>query len=270
MVLPIRDLNPTRRTAHVNWLVLAVNVGVFVWHHLFLDPCSQVALLSRFALIPQEILSLSPMSDGEVARILGSCGVLETDKVVPVTLVTSMFLHANVWHLLGNMLFLFVFGDNVEDRLGSVRYLLFYLGGGAIAAMAYVLLQPGSPLPLIGASGAVAAILGAYLVMHPHAKVLTYVPFPLYLLALLIPRARIQAWFLIFAIVRLPAWLLLGGWLAYQFVAIRDPAAGNVAYEAHIAGFVVGMVAILLIDRGRTRRGQPTYHPVRQRRRPRR
>lgn len=267
MVLPIRDLNPTRRTAHVNWLVLALNVGVFVWHHLHLGACEQIAFLSRFALVPQEILSLSPMGDGEVERILGSCGVLDPDKIVLATLVTSMFLHADVWHLLGNMIFLFVFGDNVEDRLGSIRYALFYVGGGVVAAMAHVLLQPGSPRPLIGASGAVAAILGAYLVMHPNAKVLTYVPFPLYLLALLIPRARIRAWFIIFAIVRMPAWLLLGGWFAYQFVGIRDPAAGNIAYEAHIAGFVAGMLAILVIDRGRQQRGQPTYHPVRHRRR---
>ncbi len=268
MVIPIRDLNPTRRRPHVNWLFLAINLAVFVWQHLYLDPCANVGFIYRFAVVPQEILSLQALSAGTVEQSLGSCAVLDTDKLVLLPLLTSMFLHANIWHLLGNMLFLFVFGDNVEDRLGGVRYVLFYIGGGAIAALSYVVLQPGSAMPLIGASGGVAAILGAYLIMHPNAKVLTYVPFPLYLVALLIPGLRIRAWFVIFAIVRMPAWLLLGGWLAYQFVGIRDPGGGNIAYEAHIAGFAAGILLILLLDRGRQRRGQATLHPVRDRRRP--
>lgn len=266
MVIPIGDINPTRRRPHVNWVLLALNLGVFVWQHLYLGPCDGHGFLYRFAVVPQEVLALEALPVSTVSETLGSCAVPGADKWVLASLVTSMFLHADIWHLIGNLLFLFVFGDNVEDRLGPVRYVFFYLAGGVIAALAYALLRPGSVVPLIGASGAVAAVLGAYLVMHPRARVLTYVPFPLYLLAWLIPGVRIRVWLVIFAIVKVPAWLLLGGWLAFQFVAVQDPGGANVAYEAHIAGFVAGIIAILVLDAGRSRRGRSTQHPVRRRR----
>ena len=268
MVLPIGDINPTRRRPHVNWAFILINLAVFGWQHLLLDPCAQIGFIYRFAVVPQEVLALDALPSSTVEQALGSCAVPGTEKWVLASLLTSMFLHADIWHLLGNLIFLFVFGDNVEDRLGRGRYVLFYLGGGVIAATAYVVLRPGSVVPLIGASGAVAAVLGAYLIMHPRARVLTYVPFPLYLLALVIPGIRIRVWFVIFAIVKMPAWLLLGGWLAYQLLAVRDPGGANVAYEAHVAGFAAGIVLVLILDLGRQRRGQPTLHPVRQRRRP--
>ncbi len=267
MVIPIGDLNPTRRRPHINWLFLAINVGVFVWQHLALDACEQVAFVYRFAVVPQEVVGFAPLPEAAVDQLLGPCPPPGVEKIVALSVVTSMFLHADLFHLLGNMIFLAVFGDNVEDRLGKLRYALFYLAGGVIAAGSYVVLQPDSIVPLIGASGAVAAILGAYLILSPGARVLTYVPFPLYLLALLIPGIRIRVWFVIFAIVKMPAWLLLGGWLAYQFLAVRSPDAGNIAYEAHIAGFVAGIVLLLVLDRHRLRHGQPTFHPVRRPRR---
>jgi membrane associated rhomboid family serine protease len=260
MVIPIRDLNPTRRRPHVNWLFIAINLGIFAWQVLAIDACERVAFVYRFAVVPQEVLRLDALPESTVEQALGACAVPGTDKIVLLSLVTSMFLHGDLLHLLGNMLFLFIFGDNVEDRLGPIRYVLFYLGGGVIAALSYVMLQPGSVAPLIGASGGVAAILGAYLVMYPGAKVLTYVPFPLYLLALLIPRVTIRVWFIIFAIVKMPAWLLLGGWLALQFVGAREADGAMIAYEAHIAGFAAGIALILLLDRGRRHRGRQPFH----------
>ena len=168
-----------------------------------------------------------------------------------VSLVTAMFLHGNLAHLLGNMLFLWVFGNNVEDRLGR-RPLPRLLPrrrrrGDAGVRRA----EPRATTPLVGASGAIAAILGAYLLLYPRAQVLTYVPFPLYLLAFVLPGARIRAWFLIFAIVTLPAWLVLGGWFALQAVAARSSLSSGVAYEAHVAGFLAGIVLLLLLDRRR-------------------
>jgi membrane associated rhomboid family serine protease len=137
-----------------------------------------------------------------------------------------------------------------------------------VATAAHVAVQPGSIVPLVGASGAIAAILGAYLIMYPRARVFTIVPFPLYLLALLVPKVRIRSWWLIFAIVVMPAWLLLIGWFAVQFRAAQAPGTDLVAYDAHVAGFVAGLVLVLLLDRRRQRRGEPTYHPVRADRRP--
>ncbi len=270
MVIPVGDLNPTRRRPHVNWLFLLVNLGVFAWQHLVLTPCEALGLLYSFALVPQELLGLAPLDPSVVEQTLGACALTGPDKWVPLTLLTSMFLHADLWHLLGNLLFLFVFGDNVEDRLGPARYVVFYLAGGVAAGLAYTLLQPGSTIPLVGASGGVAAVLGAYLVLHPRARVLTFVPFPLYLVALILPGVRIRLWLLVFAIVKLPAWLLLGGWLVFQFVGIGDPDGANVAYEAHIAGFVAGILLLLALDRRRLRRGQTPLHepwrPTRRRR----
>lgn len=266
MVLPIRDLNPTRRVPHVNWLFILANIAVFAWQSLGLSDCEQVRFVYRFAAIPQEMLSLSQLPTGTAEQVLGSCAAPSMPKIVALSVLTSMFLHGSLLHLAGNMLFLFVFGDNVEDRLGPVRYVLFYLTGGILSAVAYAVTQPGSAVPLVGASGAVAAILGAYLILHPTARVLTYVPFPLYLVALLIPGVRIRLWLVIFAIVKMPAWLLLLGWLGFQVVAVGSQTPGMVAYEAHIAGFLAGVVLILLLDRRRLRRGQQPLHPVRPRR----
>ncbi len=268
MVLPIRDLNPTRRVPHVNWLFIAVNIAVFAWQSLGLADCDQDRFIYRFAAIPREMLSLSQLSPGTAEQVLGACASPSMTKIIALSVVTSMFLHGSLLHLAGNMLFLFVFGDNVEDRLGPVRYVLFYVTGGILAAVAYAVTQPGSAVPLVGASGAVAAILGAYLILYPSARVLTYVPFPLYLVALIIPGVRIRLWLVVFAIVKMPAWLLLLGWLALQVVAVGSTSAGMVAYEAHIAGFLAGIALLLLLDRRRLRRGQQPLHPVRPRRAP--
>jgi membrane associated rhomboid family serine protease len=142
----------------------------------------------------------------------------------------AMFLHGGWLHLLGNMLFLYVFGDNVEDRLGRIRYLLFYLGAGFAATYGFSLLDPTSSTPLVGASGAIAGVLGAYLMLFPRARVWSLLTF------------------FFFLPVRLPAWLVLGGWFALQYVYFRSAGvndASGVAYAAHVIGFVVGALLVL-------------------------
>jgi membrane associated rhomboid family serine protease len=271
MVLPVGDVNPTSRRAWVTGLFLAINAAVFLLVQLPLQGCDEVAFIYQWAAVPTELLRLEQVPPGAVADLAGGCQVA-VDKSIAASAVTSMFLHGNLGHLLVNLLFLWIFGANVEDRLGHARFVGFYLGGGLVATYAFALLNPSSLVPLLGASGAIAAVLGAYLILYPKARVLTYVPFPLYLLALIIPGIRIRNFWLIFAIVTMPAWVLLTGWFVVQLSAAQAPAAATgVAYEAHAAGFVAGILLVLLLDRRRQRRGQPTFHPVRddRRRRPR-
>jgi membrane associated rhomboid family serine protease len=262
-VLPIGDVNPTHRRAVLTPVLIAINVAVFAYQALALEGCAEPAFVYRYAAIPAELTSLQPLGSGAREAILGPCTVAAGSKSVLLSALTAMFLHGNLGHLVGNMLFLYVFGNNVEDRLGRVRFLAFYTLGGVVATAAHTAVQPDSVVPLVGASGAIAAILGAYLIMYPRAKVFTLVPFPLYLLALLVPKVRIRSWFLIVAVVAMPAWLLLVGWFLVQFQAARAPATDLVAYDAHVAGFVAGLILVLLLDRRRQQRGQPTFHPVR-------
>jgi membrane associated rhomboid family serine protease len=266
MVLPVGDINPTSRRAWVTGVFLALNAAVFLLVQLPLEGCEQIAFIYQWAAVPVELLRLEQVPAEAVAAQTGGCEVAP-EKSILVSAVTSMFMHGNLGHLLANLLFLWIFGANVEDRLGHLRFIGFYLGGGLIATYAFALVNPSSTVPLLGASGAIAAVLGAYLVLYPRARVLTYVPFPLYLLALILPGIRIRSFWLIFAIVTMPAWLLLGGWFALQLSAAQAPATGGgVAYMAHAAGFVAGIVLLLLLDGHRQRRGQPTFHPTRDRR----
>ena len=269
-VMPIGDVNPTRRRAVVTWILVGVNVAVFVYQ-AGLAGCAEAQFLYRFAAVPRELLQGASLGPAELGAVLGPCAVTGLDKSVPASAVTAMFLHGGLAHLLGNMVFLVVFGNNVEDRLGRVRFVGFYLVGGLAATAAHVMVSfdgPGGLTPLVGASGAIAAILGAYLVMFPRASVFTLVPFPLYLLAVVLPRVRIRSLLLVVAVVVMPAWMMLAGWFALQFLAVRNPVADGVAYEAHVAGFLAGLLLVFVLDRGRRRRGQPTFHPVRGARRP--
>jgi membrane associated rhomboid family serine protease len=268
MVLPIGDINPTRRRTFVLWTLLAINVGVFGYQALVLEGCDQLVFVYQWAAIPQELLTGTPLSGADLEGLLGECAGQAGDKNVWLPVVTSMFLHGGLAHLFGNMIFLAVFGDNVEDRLGHARFLLFYLVGGGVATGVFVAMQPSATVPLVGASGAVAAVLGAYLICFPRARVLTIVPFPLYLLALLLPGVRIRRWLLIVAIVGLPAWLLLSGWFVLQAMAANDPVGDMVAYEAHVAGFLAGIVLLLVLDVRRSRHGQQPFHPRRRPRSP--
>jgi membrane associated rhomboid family serine protease len=174
-------------------------------------------------------------------------GVEVVDLEAPafwVTILTSMFLHGGWLHIIGNMLFLWVFGNNVEDSMGRARFLLFYLLGGLVAAYAQAAVDTSSTAPTIGASGAVAAVLGGYILLHPRARVVTLV-------------------FIIFfvTLIEIPAMILLGIWAVLQFlpalgqVGVTDLASDNVAYLAHVGGFLFGLAAIRLFTAGRQRAG---------------
>jgi membrane associated rhomboid family serine protease len=206
-MIPIRDENPTRRVPFVNYGLIVLNVLVFLWQ-ISLGPYGEAALY-RMALVP---LAVTTGFDwGDVRSIF-----------------TSMFMHAGLTHLLGNMLYLWIFGDNVEDALGHARYLFFYLAGGIAASLTHVLLYPTSPVPTVGASGAIAATLGAYLLLFPNRRVVTLIPFGFFM-----------------QVARIPAVIVLGMWFLLQLLqgtlALGMVALGGVAFWAHIGGFVFGM-----------------------------
>jgi membrane associated rhomboid family serine protease len=203
-VFPLRDANPRTGPAFVTWILIAANVALFLYQ---LSLPSQRALFDfvvTYGFVPQEFFA-NPVAEA-----------------LPV--LTSMFLHGGLFHLVGNMLFLFVFGDNIENRMGHGAFVLFYLLGGALATLAHGLFAPGSQTPMIGASGAVSAVLGAYIVLFPRQRVLTFVP-PLFLF-----------W--------LPAWLYIGYWALLQFVQATGGVSGGVAWWAHVGGFVFGVAVV--------------------------
>jgi len=207
-MIPIRDQIPTHRTPVVNYLLIAINIIVFVL--MFLAGSAQESLVYQFAMIP------SNFADGvDVGDVLD--------------IFTSMFMHAGLAHIAGNMLYLWIFGDNVEDRLGHAKYLAFYLFGGVLAALAHLFTNPGSQIPTVGASGAIAAVLGAYLVLFPQSRILTFIPLGYFM--------RLTA---------VPAIIVLGLWFILQLfsgvTSLGGPDVGGVAFWAHIGGFVVGML----------------------------
>jgi len=245
LVIPIADDNPTRRTPVVTLLLIAINVGVFVFAQPWsADACTQQAFFVEWAAVPEEIVSGEPMSPQEVAVTTPpGCGVgAVPDKSVYLSVVSAMFLHAGWAHLLGNMLFLWIFGNNVEDQLGRARFLLFYLASGIVATVAFVLPNARSLTTLVGASGAVAGVLGAYIVMFPRRRITVFIP-PLFFLPF-----------------RLPALVMLGGWFVLQLLSgrVADMSGGGVAYLAHVAGFIAGIVITLALG----------FRPERRRRRP--
>ena len=229
MVMPLRDRLATRRTPWVNRLLLLINIAVFVLLEPWAAPdsCTQEEFFLNHAAIPREITQAEPLDEREVAAATNpECGLEPNpNKSVWFSILSAMFLHAGWSHLLGNMLFLWIFGDNVEDAFGHLRYLGFYLLCGVLATLAFVLPSAGSVGTLVGASGAIAGVLGSYMVMYPRSRITVIVlPF----------------WFLPF---RLPAILVLGFWLVTQIADLRvdTMAGGGVAYLAHVAGFIVGM-----------------------------
>jgi membrane associated rhomboid family serine protease len=227
-MIPLRDDNPRRTFPFITYTLIALNVLAFVWE-LSLGPQLDEALF-RSAFIPARYW------------IAGNWGF---DLF---TIVFSMFLHGGLMHIGSNMLYLWIFGDNIEDRLGHGRYLLFYLLCGFAATMAHAVFSASSKIPAIGASGAIAGVLGAYLLLYPHARVMTLIPI-----------------FFFITVRELPAILILGLWFVLQLFSgvgsLGVPDAqdlGGVAYFAHIGGFVAGMLFILLLGGFRTpRRREP-------------
>lgn len=243
MVIPVHDVNPVRGTPWVTYGLIAANVLVFLaMPGTFAVPgasrlaqtCELHAFLDHYAAVPRELIHdqlprLVPTGGVAVGPQGPGCVIGEPgyDKSPVLSVFTAMFLHGGWLHLLGNMLFLMIFGNNIEDRMGHVRFFLFYVVCGYAAGYGFALLNDGSADPLIGASGAIAGVLGAYLVLYPKARVWVLVPF------------------LIFLPLRLPAWMVLGFWFGLQAVyssgeGISD--AGTVAYTAHVVGFLAGML----------------------------
>ena len=227
-MIPIRDRNPTQRRAYVTLGLIALNVAAFfLWQPLSGSLEEQQIFFYCNGAIPAELTDLRPIP--EVATICGGKSVL-------FSVFTSMFLHGGFLHIAGNMLYLWVFGNNVEDRMGKVPFLLFYLLSGIAASYAQVASGPTSEVPLVGASGAIAGVLGAYLVMFPRASVMTLVPL-----------------FFFLQLMELPAILVLGFWFVLQaFQGVGSLGADTgVAWFAHIGGFVFGVAIALLFYRGR-------------------
>jgi membrane associated rhomboid family serine protease len=216
-MLPIRDINPTRSFPVVTLAIIGANIVVFLFE-LMLDTVGALELFVRaFSVIPYEIthgVDLPPRIPAPVY----------------LTVFTSMFMHGGFFHIFGNMLYLWIFGNNVEDNMGHGRFLVFYLICGVAAALAQIAMSPNSQIPLLGASGAVAGVLGAYLVMFPRAQV----------------EVLVFGWFI--HIVRLPATLVLSFWIVIQLfqgvLSLGLPTLGGVAWFAHIGGFLTGLILV--------------------------
>jgi len=220
-MIPIKDQIPTRRVPIINYLLIAANIFVFVLQ--WLSGPYEDALIYQFALIP--------------ASFVGSLSLGDLTDVF-----SSMFMHAGLAHIGGNMLYLWIFGDNVEDSMGHGRYVLFYLTGGVVASLTHIITNPGSQIPTVGASGAIAAVLGAYLVLYPRSRVLTIIPLGFFI-----------------RMTTLPAGVVLGLWFVLQFfngvLSLGGPDVGGVAFWAHIGGFVAGVVLAKLF----AKRRKPEY-----------
>lgn len=215
-MIPLADDTSRRGFPLLNIALLAANLAVFLYQQT-LPPPEAEALYFRLGCIPREITRLS--DTGPTALV-----------PLPLTLVTALFLHGGWLHLILNLLFLWVFGNGVESRFGHVRYALFFLLCGAAASLSQVVFHPDSPVPVVGASGAVSAVMAAYLVFHPWARIKTLV-----------------IWFVFVQVVRIPALVFVGTWVALQFLAALPQQNGNggVAWFAHLGGFAAGLVAAL-------------------------
>jgi membrane associated rhomboid family serine protease len=264
VVLPLHDDNPVRRPAILTWLIIgACLVAYFLWQPgPFSDTTDDSGIAGvpddvefnlEHAAIPCEIVQGQPLDEAELAATYSrvndpeSCGIdaEELDEVSPevlasplwreleapdknvwLSMITSMFLHGSLWHIGGNLLFLWVFGNNIEDTFGKIGFALFYVVGGIVATLTHVVLNLDSTIPMIGASGAIAAVMGAYMVLFPNARV------------------RTAVFMLFIFLVELRAIWVLGFWFVLQF--FTDPNRG-VAWAAHVGGFVFGMVVGLLV-----------------------
>lgn len=227
-MIPLKDDIRARTTPFVTVLLIALNVVVFLYQvSLGLDQESRAAeaFVFEFGVIP--------------CRLSGACAApLEFPSPI-ATVFTSMFMHGGVLHIGGNMLYLWIFGNNVEDTLGHGRFLLFYVLSGAAAALGQTAVNPDSAIPMIGASGAVSGVLGAYLLLFPYATILTLFMFGFFIRFIRVP-----------AIIVLGFWIvlqLINGYITYSAAVMGRPEAGGVAWFAHIGGFLAGMVLLFLL-----------------------
>ena len=236
-MIPIRDDRPSFTTPFINYLLIALNTLVFLYEVL-LGPHTREVFVYQFGVEPIRVLAA-----------LGLANVHVPDPSA-LPLLTSMFLHASWLHLIGNMWVLWIFGDNIEDYLGHFGYLIFYLVSGLAASVLHIALNPSSSVPSVGASGAIAGVMGAYFLLFPSARVLTLVPLIIF-----------------FTFIWLPAWIVLGYWFVLQFLSgaatsiaysSRTGGGGGIAFWAHVGGFVAGIIMIKLLPQ-RMRRTRYVY-----------
>ena len=237
-MFPISDDNPTLHTPWMTWLILAALFAAWVLiQGAGMHDERLAASVCNLGMVPAELLSTRPVGFG-VPIGQGMACVVDAEPVNWLTPITSMFLHGSWGHIVGNALFLWVFGNNIEDSTGPFRFLAFYLLCGLCAAGVHVATSPTSPVPTVGASGAISGIMGAYLVLYPRARV------------------NILFFFLIFIrVVPVPAWMALLWWFAFQVIAglpqlspMRPEISGGVAVWAHVGGFVAGVLLIRLFE----------------------
>ncbi len=219
-MIPIKDINPSRTTPVVTILIIIVCFFVFLYE-VILPPDLREIFISMFAVIPYEITH--------------GVDVPPPDPLTPYgNLISYQYLHGSWMHILGNMLFLWVFGDNVEDKLGKLKYFIFYTVCGIVAALIQVLVYPNSNIPLIGASGAISGVLGAYAVLFPRAQIITLIFI-----------------FFLVDVVAVPAAVWIAAWFMIQFISAMVSAThlsmGGVAWFAHIGGFIAGVLLVKLM-----------------------
>jgi len=229
-MIPIQDQNPTSIRPYVNWGFIIANIAVFVY----------------------------TLANGTLSETFTSCAASPTNTICQyglkpsniisgteyVTFLTSMFLHGGILHIGGNMLYLWIFGDNIEDATGHLGYMIFYMAAGAAASLAHIASDPSSMVPAVGASGAISGVLGAYIVRFPHARVRAIV---------FIGRFG--------QLIRLPAYILIGFWFVYQLLLSLIDIEGGVAYFAHIGGFIAGLVFALAVLRKKPEQPGGTSYP---------
>jgi membrane associated rhomboid family serine protease len=212
-MFPLHDDNPTQDTSIVVYTLILINVLIF-GYQVSLPNFQLAEWFRNFALFPKELIANPPKE--------------------AIALISSQFLHANLFHLVGNMWFLYLFGNNIEDQLGHWKFLFFYLISGAVAGLVQVMTAPMSLVPMVGASGAISGVMGAYLIRFPRARILSLVFLGIFITAIPIPAA-----------------VFLGLWIAGQtvYAALANPNLPGVAYLAHVSGFVVGAIAMFLLSK---------------------
>jgi membrane associated rhomboid family serine protease len=223
LFLPLKDDNPTSTFPLITLGLILAN-GLVFYHQMSLDFVESQNFIFKWGAIPYQI------HHGKVLR--------EFPEIpLPLTIFSSMFLHGGFLHIFGNMLYLWIFGNNIEDTLGHFRFLLFYLVCGLVAGLAQVFSNPESIVPMIGASGAVAGVLGAYLILFPGSRILT-----LFFI------------FIFIKLIRLPAIFVLGFWFFIQLLGVWGGSISNVAFFAHVGGFVAGLILVKAFQPRRSRR----------------
>ena len=231
-MIPYRDENVTQRTPYITAIIIALNVLSWIFLQGAGATLPLATSICNQGLIPGELLGTLPVgSEFEMGNGL----VCLTDPGHHVlNILTSMFLHGSWLHLIGNMWFFWIFGNNIEDSMGHLRFVAFYLLSGIIAAMTQVLLKPDSIVPMVGASGAISGIMGAYLILYPRVRVYAILPLLFF-----------------FTTIALPAWVMLGYWMLLQFLGNLQESGngGGVAFGAHVGGFVAGAVMIRFFRR---------------------